>query len=156
VTSFWNIVQFLYVNGDITAEGDFSIRSMQTLKCDALSHEWVVPKRVIFIQHSRIFPLYQKHGKNSGEKTLPKESIDFYIRNDRRFLGRKKCHNFWNINPKTGQRDEKDRWKVTVAYAFDYDALNDQIGITLHSDQYTDDDQDLFKMAPEKNEEIPY
>lgn len=158
VTSFWNIVQYLYADGQIQEESDFSIKALIRLKTQLADHEWRTPKRVIFIQHSRIMPLYQKYGKASGEKTLPKESIDFYIRNDRRFLGKKLGHPFRNIDPKTGSIDEKNRWKVTNAYAFDYDALSEEIGITLHADAYNPEDGDLFQdetQFPVKNN-VPF
>lgn len=159
VTTFWNVVNYLAADGDIQEESDYSIKSLLKLKTQTVSHEWAEPKRVIFIQQARILPLYSKYGKTTGEKTLPKESIDFYIRNDRRFLGKKLAHSFKNIDPKTGVHLTDKPWKTTTAYAFDYDALSAEIGITLSADVHSSDEGDLFKRTdddPEKINDCPY
>jgi DNA primase len=134
VTSFWNIIQFLWADGQIQEQCDFDIESCIKLTVEDKSFEWLEPKRVIFVQHSRILPLYQKFGKQVSEKILPTASIDFYLRNDRRFLGKKPTHRFRNIDPNTKQWDTVKPWKVTTSYVFDYDALNKDIGITMHSE----------------------
>ncbi|TSA34957.1 MAG: hypothetical protein D4R64_10575 [Porphyromonadaceae bacterium] len=38
----------------------------------------------------RIFQLYRKHGKMASEKIQPIDSIEHYLRNDSRFLGKKR------------------------------------------------------------------
>jgi hypothetical protein len=158
VTGFWNVMNYLNAEGEINDECDFSIKSCTKLKTQTASHEWTSPKRVIFLQLSRILSLYLKYGKATGEKTLPKESIDFYIRNDRRFLGKKLSHAFRNIDPKTNKTSDTKPWKITVAYAFDYDALSEEIGISLHGDSYNEDDGDLFKKADglEEKKDLPF
>lgn len=148
VSSFWNVVQYLYAEGQIQEESDFSIKSKTRLKTDNNAYEWKYPKRILFVQFSRIMPLYQKYGKLSGEKTLPKESIDFYIRNDRRFLDKMHSFPFKSIDPKTGQIQEGRR-KVTTAYVFNYDDLSEETGITLHSENENPDEGDLFKSDSE-------
>ena len=45
---------------------------------------------VLSIQFSKIFQLYRKHGKQAGERILPIDSIKYYLKKDKRFLGTKR------------------------------------------------------------------
>jgi len=153
VSAFWNIVQFLYASDEIQEEVDFAIKVLTKLKTQNKDYEWEYPKRVIFIQHSRILPLYQRYGKQNNEKVLPKESIDYYLRNDKRYFGKKMSHSFRNINPKTKQLDDQRPWKITTAYVFDYDSINKDMSITLHADKHPDDENVLFKNNIEEEPE---
>jgi len=74
---------------------------LESIKTDLVDVVFDEPKNVIFIQYSRIIPLYRKHGKEQGEKVLPTDSIKYYLENDKRYLG-KKYVAFKDIDPKTG------------------------------------------------------
>ncbi len=140
ISTFWSLVQYLYADGLIQEDVDFKIDYMiTTLKTDMVDVVWNEAKSVIYIQYSRIIPLYRKHGKMQGEKILPSDSIDYYLRNDKRFLG-KKTVAFKAVDPKTGieMTDEQSRKKrkITHAYAFLYDDLE----ITLRTESEEDND----------------
>lgn len=162
VTSFWNIVQYLYADGQIQESCDFDIDNCcLKLSTDLNDHEWISPKRVIYIQHSRILPLYQKYGKQVSEKILPTASIDFYLRNDRRYLGKRSSHRFKNIDPKTGVWDSAKPWRVTTSYVFDYDALNKDIGITMHSESDQTEKKEVeltsrYEKEVDENKKLPF
>jgi DNA primase len=155
VSLFWNMVQYLYADGLIIEDVDYKIDLVvQELKTDMVDVVWDEPKDIIFIQHSRIIPLYRKHGKMQGEKVLPADSIDYYLRNDKRYLGKKRVA-FKAIDPKTGvevEIDGRKRRKITNAYAFLYKDLD----ILLNTEE-DEEDPDPFSM-PNKNEKdsVPY
>lgn len=148
VSTFWNIIQYLLADGLIQEGVDFKIDFMiSRIKTDMVDMVMDEPKDIIYIQHSRIIPLYRKHGKIQGEKILPTDSIDYYLRNDKRYMGKKKVK-FKVIDPKTGMEimiGERKQTKTSWAYAFIYSDL----GITMHSE---DEENDLFHQEP-KNEE---
>jgi len=130
ISVFWNMVQYLAADGLIHNEVDFKIKEVDRLNTDLLENiEFKKLTNVLFIQHSRIIPLYRKYGRQMGENILPAESIDYYLRNDKRFLGKKKSEKFIKADPKTGQPEIKEgsntpTKKVTTAYCFLYDPLN--------------------------------
>jgi len=136
ISTFWNLVQYMYADGMIMEGVDFKIDFCITkLKTDLVDKVFDEPKNILYIQHSRIIPLYRKHGKINGEKILPSDSIDYYLRNDKRFLGKKLAVRFSVIDPKTGVEHKNEaggplKQKVTTAYSFMYDDLN----ITLHNE----------------------
>jgi DNA primase catalytic core len=141
IATFWSLVLYMYSDGLIQENVDFKINLLETIKTDLVNIVFDEPKNVIFIQHSRIIPLYRKHGKQHGEKILPSDSIDYYLRNDKRFLGKKDVA-FKAVDPKTGVEltnpEGGKMRKITKAYAFIYDDL----GITLHN---TDPISPLYK-----------
>jgi DNA primase len=141
VSTFWNLLLYMYSDGLIQENVDFKINLLESIKTDLVNIVFDEPKNVIFIQHSRIIPLYRKHGKQHGEKILPSDSIDYYLRNDKRFLGKKDVA-FKAVDPKTGVEltnpEGGKMRKITKAYAFIYDDL----GITLHN---TDPISPLYK-----------
>jgi DNA primase len=141
VSTFWHLLQYLESDGLIQNDVDFKVEYLPKLKTDLVDVVWMEPKNVLFMQHSRIIPLYRKHGKMHGENVLPANSIDYYLRNDKRFLG-KKLVAFKAINPKTGVEETdsagRKKRKVTNAYAFLYDDLN----LDLVPD--VEEDEELF------------
>lgn len=129
ISTFWNLVQYMYADGFIQEGVDLKIEfSEPTLKTDTIDARFPEPKNILFIQYSRIIPLYRKIGKQNNEKILPADSIDYYLKHDKRYLG-KKMIAFKATDPKTGIELPGKR-KVTNAYAFFYD----QLGISLHSE----------------------
>lgn len=146
ISSFWNIVQYLYAEGLIQEDVDYKIKLIDELKTDIINSKWTEAKNVIFIQHSRIFMLYRKQGKLAGEKILPVDSIEYYLRNDKRFLGKKSAVSFKAVDPRTGMADGitegKVKRKITTAYTFLYDELD----ITL-----TNVEQDVDILGNEMN-----
>jgi DNA primase catalytic core len=141
VSTFWNLVQYMYAEGMIQENVDFRIDFAVTrIKTDLLDKTFGEPKNLLFIQHSRVIPLYRKHGKLNSEKILPTDSIDYYLRNDKRFLGKKSAVRFKAVDPKTGieltKPDGTKQQKVNTAYVFIYNELN----ITLHNEDIDNKD----------------
>lgn len=159
ISTFWNLVQYMYADGMIQENVDFKIDfAVVRLKTDMVDKVFDEPKDILFIQHSRIIPLYRKHGKINGEKILPSDSIDYYLRNDKRFLGKKSAVRFAVIDPKTGVEHKNEdggplKQKVTTAYAFMYKDLN----VTLHNEdgesELVSDVKD-FSMRYEKTDPV--
>lgn len=139
IATFWRIIQYLDADGLIHESADYKIKTVTEFKTDSSSYDWSEPTNVLIVQHSRIIPLYRKAGRAMGENILPSDSIDYYLKNDNRFIGRKNSESFHKCDPKTGTRlydaqGNKLR-KVNSAYCFLYDKLN----ITLSNSENEDD-----------------
>ncbi len=141
VSNFWKMIQYLNADGLIQEDVDYKVDGFLTLKTDKINMTWDETKTIIFIQHSRIIPLYRKHGRMHGEQVLPANSIDYYLRNDKRFLG-KKVVAFKHVDPKTGievtDSQGRKKRKITNAYAFLYDDLD--LSLTTETDDYDIDE----------------
>jgi DNA primase catalytic core len=147
ISTFWNLVQFMSADGLIQEGVDYKIDFAQrTLKTDTVDRQFPEPTTILFIQHSRIIPLYRKIGKQNNEKILPADSIEYYLKHDKRYLG-KKVVRFKSTDPKTGI-EVPGKGKITNAYAFYYD----QIGIILHNE----DDFETVNKRDKNEDDVPY
>jgi DNA primase catalytic core len=140
ISTFWNLVQYMYADGMIQDGVDFRVEfGVDRIKTDLGDFTFPKPKNVIYIQHSRIIPLYRKIGKMNQEKVLPGDSIDYYLKHDKRFIGKKLGVAFKAVDPKSGLELQdafgKAKRKITRAYAFDYDLLE----ISLHNESDQED-----------------
>jgi hypothetical protein len=147
ISTFWNLVQFMSADGLIQEGVDYKIDFAQrTLKTDTVDRQFPEPTTILIIQHSRIIPLYRKIGKQNNEKILPADSIEYYLKHDKRYLG-KKVVRFKSTDPKTGI-EVPGKGKITNAYAFYYD----QIGIILHNE----DDFETVNKRDKNEDDVPY
>ena len=146
ISTFWNLVQFMYADGLIQEGVDFKVDfGVDQVKTDIVDARFPEPKNIIFIQYSRIIPLYRKIGKQNNEKILPADSIDYYLKHDKRYLG-KKYVRFKAVDPVTGieisDNSGSKKGKVTPAYGF----LYNELGVILHNEEEEVDDP--FAPAP--------
>jgi DNA primase catalytic core len=133
ISSFWNIISYLAADGLIKETIDYKIECTPTINTDLVSVEFAEATNILYVQMSRVFLLYRKHGKLAGEKILPTDSIDYYLKSDKRYLGKKRTR-FRFIDPTLG-RDAEYKTKPQYAYCFLYDDLK----ISLHTENLTDD-----------------
>lgn len=114
--------------------------------------------RYLLINFKRIASLYQKEGRDTQGKTIPSETLRYYLEHSAEFMGTNPTVKFKVIENQQGwtpQDDASAKSKVTTAMVFDYNAVSENYGISLDIiSGYSDDDEPI---APEKpaTEEIP-
>lgn len=156
LAAFWNMVAFLVSEGELLDGGDFRIEYQHRLKTDKVDSNWLVARRVLYIQKTRIFMLYKKYAKNIGENALPEGSLKHYLENSREFLGEKviKYRVFHRGIAVTQRIDGQQKEAATTqrSYCFNYDDLSDMYKINLTKAAYDDksledidDDNDVQK-----------
>ncbi|MCX6225216.1 MAG: hypothetical protein NTV01_10805 [Bacteroidia bacterium] len=104
---------------------------------------------------SRIFFLYKKHGKASGENILPLKSIEYYLENDKRYFGKTRVR-FKFLDTTLGPTGE---WKSKAeqAYCFDYDELNVSLDENT-TDESTENTNSIKEQPakPQTDEKLPF
>ena len=155
VSIFWDMVRYLAADGLIHDGIDFKISRLKELNTDTRAGELPAESNILFIQTSRIFHLYSKHGRSSGENILPKASIDYYLRNDKRYLGKTKVR-FRFLDTTLGPGGE---WKTKPepAYCFYYDELD--VSLDENTTEETTGDTKSLNMAIKKkatDETLPF
>ena len=156
ISVFWDTVEYIFKETFIKNEIDFKIVQREKLKTNKYPDtiEWAPPKNILLMDPGRIFPLYRKHAKQITEQVLPLQSLEFYVKNSKEYLGMVDSVKFKVENPDTGKMENYDqtkdfvtntapihKYKVTRALAFDYDKLQ-QNGINMHISETNDDDDD--------------
>ena len=128
---FWSIVEFLSLDGLIKEGVDYKIEFLKEISTDMISKsDWIAPKNILFINHSRLFQLYLKHGNSSKQNILPIKTLEYYLQNCKEYLGRKSSvafrveDNGRLVEDSTdGIGNIKKPRKVTTAMSFEYDKL---------------------------------
>lgn len=138
--SFWRMVQFLNSEGEINEDADFKIRSVTRFHSSTVKGtEWAEPRKILYLQKTRIFMLYKLNAHRNGETSLPEESLKYYLENSKEYLGEQRMT--YHVVKKGNQvldfehRDAKGQpTKMSVqqrSYCFDYEKLVETFDINL-------------------------
>ena len=154
LAAFWNMVQYLVSEGEIIEGGDFRIEYVRHLKTNLVNVNWGESRPVLYIQKTRLFMLYKKHGKAVGDTLLPEGTLKYYIKNCREYLGEKHgirytVYHRGQVQYQKGQQN-KEASTVLRSYCFDYQKLvetyninfekaSDTDGDTAHMEDYNDE-----------------
>lgn len=149
LAAFWKMVQFLASEGEIMEGGDFRIDYLRRLKTDIIDANWSETRPVFYIQKSRIFMLYKKHGKAVGDTLLPEGSLKYYLEHSKEYLGEKAGIRYkmyrkgllvYSEKEKNADGSSKVQSTVQRSYCFDYAALVANFSINLERAKDTDID----------------
>lgn len=165
LAAFWNMVQYLAAEGEIMEDGDFRIEYIRHLKTNIADMTWQDTRPVLYIQKTRLFMLYKKHGKAVGDTLLPEGSLKYYLEKSREYLGEKSGVRYTVFHrgiPQMEKSGDKPKEVKTVqrSYCFDYTMLAQNFGINLEKasdlsgDTARQEDEEAAK-APEE-EDIPF
>ncbi len=164
LAAFWNMVQFLMSEGEIIEGGDFRIEYLRRLKTDKVNVNWNETCPVLYIQKTRLFMLYKKHGKAVGDTLLPEGSLKYYLEHSREYLGEKQGIRYKVYHKGVMQyvRDgttNKEQSQVQRSYCFQYQMLVDAFNINLEqaSDNAGDTaHQEDYDAEHPKQTDIPF
>ena len=135
VSIFWEMVHYLAADGFIHDGIDFKVTRLKTLKTDRREGDLPQETNILFIQMSRIFYLYKKHGRASGENILPLGSIQYYLENDKRYLGKTRVR--FKFLDTTLSPTGEWKSKAEQAFCFNYDDLD----VSLDENTTDEDDE---------------
>lgn len=146
VSNFWRVAVYMRDDGKIFEGGDFRIEKSFEVKTDILEREFKSPRRLLFLNTSKIFFQYRRAAIQMGITPLPEDSLREYLKNSPPYLGTKKSVRFREIidghavsveNPTPGGMNFKNR--IQRAMVFDYEMLYERDGISLHSSYHGQD-----------------
>ena len=163
LANFWNIVDGLAMDGRIEEDVDYKFDYTNFINTDKFINEpkeSLIPLNLLYINHSRIFQLYREAGKRTDQHVLPLKTLEYYLSNDKHFLGKKASVRFKVKDPVSGRTDvEVDsfrRYKVTTAYCFNYDDLQRELGINLKSEQESTLPDVTPSLTKKKDKDLPF
>lgn len=142
LAGFWNTVNFLAQDGEIFIDSDYRIESNVKMSTNKIKWEGNTPRQFLLLRRSRVLPLYQKHGKMTGQSTLPDSALKHYLETSKEYLGAKNSVRFKsNINGYEEKKmvglEAKTITRVDQAMVFDLEMLRNNYGIDLSV--YTDE-----------------
>ena len=145
--SFWRMVQFLNSEGEINEDADFKIKAVSRFRSTLVSETvWTEPRKILYLQKTRIFMLYKLNAHRNGETSLPEESLRYYLENSKEYLGEQRMT--YHVIKKGNQvldfehRDANGQpSKMSVqqrSYCFDYEKLVEAFDINLEMSRNED------------------
>lgn len=167
LAGFWQMVDFLHQNGEIFIDADYRIKyeSFFKGKGQKAKTEFQAAKPILYLCTKRVLMLYSKNGKAVGDKTLPRESLRFYLENSKEFIGIKQAVRFKNFvneaessmtmkNP-SGTATRAETSRVDWALCFDYEKLVEKYQINLEVEVLPADEIDTLDVDT-SDESLPY
>lgn len=163
LAAFWNMVQYLMSEGEIIEGGDFRIEFVRRLKTNIVSVDWKESQPVLYIQKTRLFMLYKKHGKAVGDTLLPEGSLKYYLEHSREYLGEKTgirytLYHHGIIQLQKVGDTTKEAKTVQRSYCFDYLKLVESFNINLEKASENDGDtahQEDYDAEHPSQQELP-
>ena len=140
LSGFWEILETLVSSSRIWINIDYKIRDgskpIRTKESKRSGGEFIPhpDRRYLLINFKRISSLYQKEGRDTRGKTIPSETLRYYLEHSPEFMGTCEKVKFKmpeNQQGWTPQDESTAKAKVTTAMVFDYDAIQATYGISL-------------------------
>lgn len=156
---FWEFVQYLFTSGELNATGDFRVDDVSSIKIEGgMEFNWEKPHRLLFLQKSRIFVLYETR-KTADNSNIPAASLKYYLENATYYLGEKRVR--FNVFAKGQQQYEvldsqhrRKKSQVQRAYCFDYTQLKELFNINLETDAGVEETPD--SIGKEEDDDTPF
>ena len=135
LSGFWDTLDILVSSSKVWINVDYRIEAGKDREQSIREGEPVflkANKRYLFLSFSRVASLYSKENRDSGGKSIPAESLKFYLEKSSEFLGTAKSVRFRMVDTPQGYIGAtSSKVKVTTAMIFDYDAIVEKYGIDI-------------------------
>lgn len=148
LSGFWEIVGILVGSSKIWIGVDYKVlpgRRMVRIKESANPLELNPEKKYLYMAFERISLLYDKEGRASSGKTLPRNSLKYYLEHSPEFLGTVKSMRFNLIENPQGYvpaSPESRKSRVTKAMVFDYERLRNAYDLDLEVSSFVSGEDD--------------
>lgn len=153
LSGFWDTLDILVSSSKVWINVDYRIEAGKDREHPIREGSPVhlrSDKRYLFLSFSRVASLYSKETRDSGSKSIPAESLKFYLEKSDEFLGTAKSVRFRMVDTPQGYIGATSRKeKVTTAMIFDYDAIIDKYGIDIDIVTESTTDNQEEERAPE-------
>lgn len=157
LSGFWDTLDILVSSSKVWINVDYRIEAGKNREQAIREGKPVFlrsDKRYLFLSFSRVASLYSKETRDSGSKSIPAESLKFYLEKSNEFLGTAKSVRFRMVDTPQGYIGAtSSKVKVTTAMIFDYDAIVEKYGIDI--DILTEGGEDQEQPAEQPTQEPP-
>ena len=140
---FWNLLEAMFDDNILIDGWHFQIKMTTSLKTKNRELTFESGKRVLKFKFNAIAKLYSEQIRRSGDKPLPKDSLQHYLLTNKHFLGVEKSCRFSRKDylPSEGILIEKTQ--ITTAFCFDYDQLEKIVNL----ERYDIEDRNPYNTA---------
>ncbi len=124
VGMFWNLLEAMFDDNIIIENWHFRIDFGDSLKIGDREVYFGEGKYILKFKFNLIYSAYAKHSRQQGIKPLPSDTLQYYLKNHKHFIGintstRFSLTTFDNEESRTVKKNQ-----VTSAFCFDYEKLD--------------------------------
>ena len=156
LASFWNTMQYLQSEKKIIADGHFRIIYTRYIKTrQGKEYSWDEPHAVLYLRKAGIIEMYQEACRRIGNKFIPKESLEYYMKYNPCYLGDKKWrfkefdkngYPVPDMSKPDGNKGFKQQELSLSAFCFDYYKLKEVYELEL--ERLSADGESLINEEP--------
>lgn len=130
---FWNLMEALFDDDLLIDKWHFKVNTVTKLITKTNSYSFVDGKRVLRFKFNAIAKLYAEQLRRRGDKPLPLDSLQHYLKTSKHFICVERSCKFSRKDLVPAERKVIETKQTTTAFCFDYDAL----GINLERELET-------------------
>ncbi len=123
VGMFWNLLEAMYDDNLLIDKWHFRIDFEDTVITKERELNLGTAKYILKFKFNIVYKLYAQHSRSQGIKPLPSDTLQYYLKNHKLFLGIQNSCRFTLVehDPMDGTKKKKQN---TSAYCFEYDRLD--------------------------------
>ena len=156
IGQFWDLMEAMYDENSIIDGWHFRITLMDKIKTTTGERNFNHAKTVLRFKFNIIQKLYAENARKSGLKPLPGDTLSYYLKNSKSFLGIQSSVKFYIKEYHSSEGKVVEQKTITSAYCFDYDrvGINLTRGVTgesLPNEKDSDDTDQLLRYTDRKS-----
>lgn len=121
---FWNLLEAMFDDDLLIDKWHFKVITRSEIKTTRGELHFPEGKRILRFKFNAIAKMYSEQLRRSGEKPLPKDSLQHYLTTYKHFIGIEKACKFIKRDYDQAECRIVEKKQTTTAYCFDYDQLN--------------------------------
>ncbi|MGE4568394.1 MAG: DNA primase [Bacteroidales bacterium] len=150
VANFWEIFNFLVKERELIEKVDFRVEIVTSVKFPDHNFSFDCPTKVLFMNHTRVFQKYRKHGATTRDFVLPVKTLEYYLMTSKEYLGKKSSCPFLM---KEGDSTEfnmsgRSSRQITTSHTFHYELIMKNYGINIVTEEIDENQENMENSQP--------
>jgi DNA primase len=155
IGQFWDLLEAMYDENNLIEGWHFRITPMDKIKTSTAEKVFKEPKTILRFKFNSIAKLYAENSRKSGLKPLPADTLSYYLKNSKAFIGIQPSVMFTLKAFSQAEAKVVDQKTITSAFCFDYKKLGINLsramyGEDLPNQKDADEQEDMVKFTDKK------
>lgn len=156
IGQFWDMLEAMFDRDALIEGWHFRLTLMDRIKTTTGERTFKEAKSVLRFKFSSIAMLYAENARKSGLKPLPADTLSYYLKNSKPFLGIQPSVKFTQKAYNSAEQKIIESKTVTSAFCFDYSRIGinltrGAVGDILPEEKDNDEPDSMLKFNDRKN-----
>jgi len=156
IGQFWELLEAMYDDNVLIEGWHFRVNWLDKVKISTGERRFDPPRYVLRFKFTTIAKFYAEHARKSGLKPLPSDTLSYYLKNSKPFLGISSSVKFFKKDWSPSESKVVEEKTITSAYCFDYDKIGINMnramfGETLNNEGESDENDSMLRYKPDQH-----